>query len=183
MPSIFSRLKGKDGPTKIKSKKNAHLDNLTSQLPPKPRWEDAWTRATVEPEEIHELIKRCTEELKARALDLPFLLLPFRPTSDPSAVRTFVRHFFDNNGSLRGEPLAQELRMTEPMVISGVIKWCWSRLQGGIVGWDAYELFKVGEQGTDRVAKPAPEKTRLTNDGGNIQILTWHAIRSKRLFR
>lgn len=35
--------------------------------------------------------------------------------------------------------------MTEPMVISGVLKWCWSRLQGGIVGWDAYELFKVGE--------------------------------------
>jgi len=32
-------------------------------------------------------------------------------------------------------------------VISGVIKWCWSRLQGGVVGWDSYELFKVGEQG------------------------------------
>lgn len=37
--------------------------------------------------------------------------------------------------------------MTEPMVISGVVKWCWSRLQGGVVGWDAYELFKVGEFG------------------------------------
>lgn len=37
--------------------------------------------------------------------------------------------------------------MTEPMVLSGVVKWCWSRLQGGIVGWDAYELFKIGEQG------------------------------------
>lgn len=49
------------------------------------------------------------------ALDHPFLLLPFRPTSDPSAVRTFVRHFFDNN-AVRGEALAQELRMTEPMV-------------------------------------------------------------------
>lgn len=31
-------------------------------------------------------------------------------------------------------------------MISGVIKWCWSRLQGGVVGWDSYELFKVGEQ-------------------------------------
>jgi hypothetical protein len=31
-------------------------------------------------------------------------------------------------------------------VISGVLKWCWSRVQGGVVGWDAYELFKVGEQ-------------------------------------
>jgi hypothetical protein len=49
-------------------------------------------------------------------LDIPFLLLPYRPTSDPSAVRTFVRHFFDDNYGLRGEGLSQELRMTEPMV-------------------------------------------------------------------
>ena len=31
-------------------------------------WEDAWTRKTVEPEEIHELIRFCTEELKARGM-------------------------------------------------------------------------------------------------------------------
>jgi len=41
--------------------------------------------------------------------------------------------------------LAQELRLTEPMVLCSVVKWCWSRLPGGVVGWDAYELFKVGE--------------------------------------
>ncbi|KAK4239077.1 hypothetical protein C8A03DRAFT_43267 [Achaetomium macrosporum] len=143
MPGLFSRLKGRD-----KSKKGA-LDQFVDQQPQKPRWEDAWTRKTVEPEEVQQLIRYCTEELKARALDIPFLLLPFRPTSDPSAVRTFVRHFFDGKDGgqvLRGEALAQELRMTEPMVISGVIKWCWSRLQGGVVGWDSYELFKVGEQ-------------------------------------
>ena len=28
------------------------------------------------------------------------------------------------------------------------MKWCWSRLAGGVVTWEAYELFKVGEQGT-----------------------------------
>ncbi|KAI0383510.1 DUF1708-domain-containing protein [Hypomontagnella monticulosa] len=145
MPSLFSRIRGKDGP-RLKSKKNANLDDLANQLPNKPRWEDAYLRTTVDPEEVQELVKRCTEELKARALDLPFLLLPFRPTSDPSAVRTFIRHFFDGSQSLRGEALVQELRMTEPMVISGVLKWCWSRLQGGLVGWDAYELFRVGEQ-------------------------------------
>ncbi|KAI2468715.1 DUF1708-domain-containing protein [Annulohypoxylon bovei var. microspora] len=145
MPSLFSRIRGKDG-SKLKSKKNAHLNDLTHQLSNKPRWEDAYTRTSIEPEEVQELIKICTEELKARALDLPFLLLPFRPTSDPSAVRTFIRHFFDGNQNLLGEALLQELRMTEPMVISGVLKWCWSRLQGGVVGWDAYELFKVGEQ-------------------------------------
>jgi hypothetical protein len=140
MPSIFSRLKGKDGPTKVKAKKGSNLDQLASQLPPKPRWEDAFTRTSVEPDEVQELIRRCTEELKSRcksptsianlasllprellltlspALDHPFLLLPFRPTSDPSAVRTFIRHFFDGNQILRGEALLQELRMAEPMV-------------------------------------------------------------------
>ncbi|KAK4162564.1 hypothetical protein QBC43DRAFT_77729 [Cladorrhinum sp. PSN259] len=145
MPSLFSRLTGKDG----KKSKKGQLDSLANQLPQKPRWDDAWARTNVDPEEVEELIHFCSAELKARALDLPFLLLPFRPTSDPSAVRTFVRHFFDGrDGSttLRGGALAQEMRMTEPMVISGVIKWCWSRLQGGVVGWDSYELFKVGEQ-------------------------------------
>ncbi|KAL2154440.1 hypothetical protein VTH82DRAFT_3116 [Thermothelomyces myriococcoides] len=145
MPGLFSRLKGRDG--KLKSKKGA-LDELAEQQQQKPRWEDAWARKTVEPEEVQQLIRCCTEELKARALDLPFVLLPFRPTSDPSAVRTFVRNFFGRDGGsvLSGEELAQELRIAEPMVISGVIKWCWSRLPGGVVGWDSYELFRIGEQ-------------------------------------
>ncbi|KAF7546222.1 hypothetical protein G7Z17_g8590 [Cylindrodendrum hubeiense] len=138
MAGLFSRLKGKDSKSKKKGK-----DSDTQ--PARPRWTDAYTRTSVEPEEVHELIRCCTEELKARALDHPFLLLPFRPTSDPSAVRTFIRHFFESHQNLRGEHLLQELRMTEPMVVSGVAKWCWSRLVGGIVGWDAYELFKVGE--------------------------------------
>lgn len=56
-----------------------------------------------------------TDLICCAALDQPFLLLPFRPTSDPSAVRTFIRHFFDNY-ALRGETLAQEMRMAEPMV-------------------------------------------------------------------
>ena len=55
------------------------------------------------------------------ALDLPFLLLPFRPASDPSAARTFIRNFFnDERGpQMRGERLEQELLLTEPMVSAG----------------------------------------------------------------
>ncbi|CBX95709.1 hypothetical protein LEMA_P028610.1 [Plenodomus lingam JN3] len=26
-----------------------------------------------------------------------------------------------------------------------IMKWCWSRLPGGVVTWDAYELFRIGE--------------------------------------
>lgn len=50
------------------------------------------------------------------ALDVPFFLLPFRPTSDPSAARTFIRNYFDGKHNLQGEYLLQELRLTEPMV-------------------------------------------------------------------
>lgn len=53
------------------------------------------------------------------ALDLPFLLLPFRPASDPSAARTFIRNFFnEERGPLHDERLEQELLLTEPMVSS-----------------------------------------------------------------
>lgn len=62
MPGLFSRLVGKD------SKKKKTSD-LTDAGPSKPTWDDAWTRKTVEPEEIHELIHCCTEELKARGMD------------------------------------------------------------------------------------------------------------------
>ena len=146
MPSFFSRLKSKDGPTKASKKKGAQQTTL-SNAPPKPRWEDAWTRKTVDPDEVQELLRGCTLELKSKgtflsyfyvvgyasnhgnyivlhrltgfpliALDMPFLLLPFRPTSDPSATRSFIRNFFDRNQQMHGVALAQELRLTEPMV-------------------------------------------------------------------
>jgi len=86
---------------------------------------------------------------------MPFLLLPFRPTSDPSAARSFVRNFcnspFDRGQQLGGHALAQELRLTDPMVLCSVLKWCWSRIPGGVVTWEAYELFRQGEQGEYKV--------------------------------
>lgn len=66
MPSLFSRLKNKDG-SKSK-KKGADLDSFTEQLPKGPQWTDAWTRTTVEPEEVVELITLSTEELKSRGM-------------------------------------------------------------------------------------------------------------------
>ena len=69
MPSFFSRLKGKDGPAKVSKKKGA-LQTSVNDAPPKPRWEDAWTRKTVDPEEVQELLRGCTLELKSRGMDL-----------------------------------------------------------------------------------------------------------------
>lgn len=64
MPGLFSRFRSRDGSKK--SKKN-NLDDLANQLSVK-KWDDASTRKTVEPEEIQELIRRCTEELKSRGM-------------------------------------------------------------------------------------------------------------------
>ncbi|KAM5430627.1 hypothetical protein McanMca71_005452 [Microsporum canis] len=145
--SFFSRVFRSKDP----SKKSGRLNGLAVE-PEKPAWTDAWLRTEVEPEEVVDLLLGCTGELKDRALDIPFLLLPFRPTSDPSAAKTFIRNFFspsaertDRSGRLQGAQLAQELRLSEPMVLCSVMKWCWARLPGGVVTWEAYELFKVGE--------------------------------------
>ena len=64
MPSFLSRLKSRDGSRK---KKNG-MQNLTDALAKKPKWDDAFTRQSVEPEEIHELLHICTAELKARGM-------------------------------------------------------------------------------------------------------------------
>ena len=73
MPGLFSRLRGRDA----KSKKKNAASSLNENVAPKPFWDDAYTRKSVEPEEIHDLIRYCTEELKARgtALDRIGLLL------------------------------------------------------------------------------------------------------------
>lgn len=148
MPFFKNVFKSKDGSrSSSKGGKNGANNPV---VPPKPRWQEAWSRKEVAPEEIQELINVCTRELKAKALDLPFLLLPFRPTSDPSAARNFIRSFFksayDGTRQFTGEALEGEVRLLEPLVLCSIVKWCWSRLPGGVVTWDAYELFRIGEQ-------------------------------------
>lgn len=128
---FFSRVfKGKEATAK---KRVAPAPKLNK----KPQWSDAWVRTRVDPEEVVELLRECTNELKSRgentshvsgrqqltltttALDIPFLLLPFRPSSDPSAARTFVRNYFlpqTDREALRGTALTNEVKMTDVMV-------------------------------------------------------------------
>jgi hypothetical protein len=35
-------------------------------------------------------------------------------------------------------------------VLVSIMKWCWSRLPGGVVTWETYDLFKQGETGKYR---------------------------------
>ncbi|KAL5337289.1 hypothetical protein BJX70DRAFT_247311 [Aspergillus crustosus] len=146
MPSFTRFFRGKD----FNAKKSSKTPATDHTGPAKPTWTDAWQRTEVGPEEVQQLLRACTQELKVRALQTPFMLLPFRPSSDTVTARTFIRNYFSQSlkrGSpFAGDELAQELRLTDPMVLCSVMKWCWSRLPGGVVTWEAYELFKVGEQ-------------------------------------
>ncbi|RPA96170.1 hypothetical protein L873DRAFT_1695373 [Choiromyces venosus 120613-1] len=122
------------------------IEQVTPPQPQEVKYQDAWLRTEVTPEQVQELLRGCTQEIKSRGLSTPFLLLPFRPNSDASAARTFIRNFFNpEKGPLRGPHLQQELRLTEPVVLCSTLKWCWSRLPGGVVTWDVYELFRQGE--------------------------------------
>jgi hypothetical protein len=69
MPSFFSKLKSnKDGPAKVTKPKKGAAQNAVSQQQAlvKPKWEDAWIRKTVDPEEVQDLLRGCTLELKSR---------------------------------------------------------------------------------------------------------------------
>ncbi|KAF2085637.1 hypothetical protein K490DRAFT_17411, partial [Saccharata proteae CBS 121410] len=150
MPFFSKVFKSKDPKANRKLQDDS---NGAASAPAPPRWEESWSRKEVAPEEVGELIHVCTQEMKSRALDMPFLLLPFRPGSDASAARGFIRNFFkdsyEGGVAYKGEGLQTEMRLTEPIVLCSIMKWCWSRLPGGVVTWDAYELFKIGEQDSD----------------------------------
>lgn len=67
---LFSRLKGKGsgGDAGAKKTKYPQQNGAVPAPPPKPRWDDAWTRKDVEPEEVQELLRGCTVELKSRGM-------------------------------------------------------------------------------------------------------------------
>ena len=145
MPSFFSRVfrtKDAAGSAALAKSGDASDGGVSSK---RKRWADSWTRAEVEADEVQRLIRACTSEVKSRgasgrrrplgasrrrneqtdtssptALDIPFLLLPFRPGSDPAAAKTLVRNHFnsllDRDAQSHERWLQQELRLCEPMV-------------------------------------------------------------------
>lgn len=148
---FFSRVfKHKDNNAKQARKQVDDLNGFAI-APTKPRYASNWDSSEILPEEVEELIHLCTLELKTRAqaLDTPFLLLPFRPETDVTPARTFIRNFYKANREglydYRGQALQQELRLTEPEILCSIVKWCWSRIPGGVVSWPVYEGFKIGE--------------------------------------
>lgn len=135
-----------------KNRNQTANDNYHAVAPVKPKFTSTWTSTEIEPGEVAELIHACTLEMKSRAeaLDAPFFLLPFRPETDVSPSRIFIRSFYAANqaGSAQytGASLRKELSLTEHAVLCSILKWCWSRIPGGVVTWSTYEGFRMGEQ-------------------------------------
>jgi hypothetical protein len=63
MPS-FLRVFRRDADAK--AKKNALA--AAAALPAKPKWEEAWSLKEVQPKEVQELIRVCTQEMKSRGI-------------------------------------------------------------------------------------------------------------------
>jgi len=62
MPSFVRWFRHRDS---AKSRKLADQNDGTL-VPPKPSWQEAWSRKEVKPDEVVELIHECTQEMKSR---------------------------------------------------------------------------------------------------------------------
>lgn len=79
------------------------------------------------------------------ALDMPFLLLPFRPGSDPVGSKSFIRNFFrlqyEGGWSQNRRVFEQELKLMDPLVrLAKTICDCFHRLLGMIGSCQHYEV-------------------------------------------
>nr|OQO18501.1 hypothetical protein B0A51_16721 [Rachicladosporium sp. CCFEE 5018] len=148
---LFSKFRSKSSQSVVKGK-TQDIPNDANETLKRPTYQSTWSSPHVVLEEVQELIHLCTAELRLRAeaLDSPFLLLPFRLDGDSTYARSFIVNFFKHNASnssqFRGASLQQEIRLTEAPILCSVLKWCWSRIPGGVVSWPVYEGFRLGEQ-------------------------------------
>ena len=65
MPFFSKVFRGKDSGLKKSIARNGSIE----EAPNKPQWKDAWMRKDVEPEEVQELLRGCTHEIKARGME------------------------------------------------------------------------------------------------------------------
>jgi hypothetical protein len=88
-----------------------------SAAPPKPHWQESWTRKHVQPEEVQELIHVCTHEMKSRGVCncLPNIMPPV-PTANLRQLSTFLSYYYPSdphpNPALRATSCATSSRPT-----------------------------------------------------------------------
>lgn len=84
---FFSRVfKHKDG-TAIspQPQQRADLNDKEPVAPSRPRWEEAWSRREAAPEEVHELIRLCSREIKSRGTLNPTVSIASHASQQSSA--------------------------------------------------------------------------------------------------
>lgn len=69
MPFFTRVFRGKDSSAAKKAAKSPAIEH--DPTPPTPSWTDAWQRTEVAPEEVQDLLRGCTHELKARGRLFP----------------------------------------------------------------------------------------------------------------
>ncbi|KAK9453977.1 hypothetical protein V1511DRAFT_461427, partial [Dipodascopsis uninucleata] len=107
-----------------------------------------WTRQSVSHEEALEFIKLVTAQIKHRGVLEPFVLLPCRPRFNLIDTKLFVHRVFGESVSSRTISTETEILLADVEVLMSSLKWVWARLPGGVVSWEAYELYKAGEEDT-----------------------------------
>jgi hypothetical protein len=88
---FFSNLFKRDASSK--ARKQVAADRTVA--PAKPRWEEAWSRKEVSPEEVQELIHECSQEMKSRGEGpaLYHLRVAANFPSQPSICPSSCSHF------------------------------------------------------------------------------------------
>jgi len=78
MPFFTRVFRGRESSATKKAAKTPVPEDITT--PAKPSWTDAWQRTEIAPEEVQELLRGCTHELKARGtwwlVDIGVIPLP-----------------------------------------------------------------------------------------------------------
>ena len=105
-----------------------------------------------EREKVKGVIHLITVELKGRAADVEFLMIPFRPQQTNEELLKFLNAIFPlGNGQPVAETNPKKL-VANPNVhtLFHGLKYIWCRLQDGeVVGWKSYLQFKFKEKNKD----------------------------------
>ncbi|KAJ4372100.1 hypothetical protein N0V83_003873 [Neocucurbitaria cava] len=116
MPFFKNVFKSKDGPRSA-SKAGKYGDEQPV-APPKPRWEESWSRKDVAPEEIQDLIHVCTHEMKSRG------------TVESDARKRIIFDFFD---------------LLSAVAARGKSNGMGGRKLSRLAGWWAFEFAEDGK--------------------------------------
>lgn len=148
MPSVLDRAKVALRTPRHKQK-IAAKQQLAAQSAPAPKvsldQRIKWETKTITVEKCHDLITKCSVEIKARGLDIPLLCKPFHMDADYKRIVSLVRNYFDKPIDFVGD-----IKFAIVQDIIGVVKWALAHVrrdgQRGLLEWSVYDHFVAKER-------------------------------------